>query len=114
MNLRYHKSLTPQKWETFPFSRQILMIANELNRAGNWIRKDDSSETKNCYERAIELLWLTVETLKEKRKLRELLRFRGLVARSYLSPPLNVAENEKLSAVLLTLDPKSYNILYKK
>ncbi len=112
MNFRFHKTLTLEKWKTFPFSRQILMIANELNRAGNWIMKSDPSEVKNCYERAIELIWLTVEALENKRKLRELLRLRGLVAYSYLFPPALASENQKMTNVLLTLDPEAFKILH--
>jgi hypothetical protein len=111
LSLRFHKTLTPEKWKSYGYSRQILMVANELNRAGHWITKKDPQEAKNCYERALELLFLTVEVLENKRKLRELLRFRGLVAASFLSAPAFASENQKLTNVLLTLDPASFNML---
>jgi hypothetical protein len=114
MNLRYHKTLTPEKWKSYGFSRQILMVANELNRAGNWIEKNDMQEAKNCFERALELLWLTVETLENTRKLRELLRFRGVVAYLYLSPSQSIVQNKKMNDALLSLDPLSYNMLHPK
>jgi hypothetical protein len=111
MILKYHKTLTPEKWKAYSFSRQILMIANELNRAGNWIVKNDYAEVKRCYERALELLWITVEALENKRKLRELLRFRDLVAFFYLTPPDISLENDKIINVLITLDADSYRLL---
>jgi hypothetical protein len=111
MVLKYHKTLSLEKWNSFPFSRQILMIANELNRAGVWIGKNDFQEAKLCYERALELLWLTISVLKDKKKLRELLRFRGIVAFSYLHVPTNITENKKMMKALSLFDKESYCLL---
>ena len=52
MNLKHHKTLTKEKWLTFPFYKQVIMIANEMNRAGKWIEKNDFLEVRYCYERA--------------------------------------------------------------
>jgi hypothetical protein len=111
MVLKHHKTLSIEKWSTFPFSRQILMIANELNRAGVWIGKGDFLEVKLCYERALELIWLTVPGIKNFRKLRELLRLRGVLAYRYLNVPGDVNENKKMMNALLLLDKDSYNLL---
>jgi hypothetical protein len=111
MDLKHHKTLSPEKWSSFPFSRQVLMIANELNRAGVWIGKGDPAEAKLCYERALELMWLTISVLVEKRKLRELLRFRGVLALSYLNIPCEVKENAAMLKALLLLDKDSYRLL---
>jgi hypothetical protein len=111
MGLKHHKTLSPEKWSSFPFSRQVLMMANELNRAGVWIGKNDPVEAKLCYERALELMWLTVSVLVEKRKLRELLRLRGVLALSYLNVPCEVKENAAMLKALLLLDKDSYRLL---
>ena len=71
MNLKHHKTLTKEKWSRFPFYKQIIMIANEINRAKNWIIKGDIDEVKNCYEKALELIDLTVAVLVNKKVLRE-------------------------------------------
>ena len=55
MELKYHRELTIERWRGFPFFKQILMIATELNRAGKWIEAEDFHEVKRCYERALEL-----------------------------------------------------------
>lgn len=57
------------------------MIANELNRAKNWIEKNDLEEVNNCYERALELLDLTVEITKSGNRLREYLRLREMIGK---------------------------------
>jgi hypothetical protein len=131
MKLKYHRTLTEEKWSKFPFSKQIIMIANELNRAKNWLIKNDLAEVKNCYERAFELLDLTINTtankyllLKEnkyKNQLRELLRFREMFAEQYIKvckQKITVHKMEqKLSVmynVLLLLNKDVYNLLVNK
>lgn len=88
----------------FPFFQQILMIANELNRAINWIKRGDFSETKLCYERAFELIYLTAVCLREENKLRELLRVKEMLALYYLQNRPIPEENSKLLKALLLLD----------
>lgn len=87
------------------------MIANELNRAKNWLEKKDLSEVKLCYERAIELLCLTIEVLKEKRKLKELLRFKEMLAMQYSDNFARPKENLDLLRVLVSLDKDSFAML---
>jgi hypothetical protein len=110
MNLKYHKTLSPEKWKTNSFSRQILMIANEINRAGIWTKKNDLVEAMHCYARALELIRLTVEVLEKRKILREILRFRDIVACSYLKPP-DIQKNVKMKNVLLAFDPECYRLL---
>ena len=47
MKLKYRKGLTVERWKEFPFFKQILMIATELNRAGKWIKAGDFDECTN-------------------------------------------------------------------
>ena len=113
MNLKQHKTLTEEKWAQFPFYKQLLMIANELNRAKNWIIKGDSEEVRNCYERAFELIDLTVSVSVRRKALRELLRFREMLAEVYIKKQLDLKLNQKLFHVLLLLDKDAYNLLVK-
>lgn len=111
MKLNYHQNLTLERWATFSITRQILMIASEINRAGSWIAKNDFSEVKLCYERAMELLYLTIATLKDKKKLRELLRFKEMLAMLYIKDSPDINENSSLLKVLVLLDKNSYLLL---
>ncbi|MBI5682133.1 MAG: hypothetical protein HZC45_03035 [Deltaproteobacteria bacterium] len=111
MNLKYHKTMTKEKWRSFPFYKQILMIANELNRAGNWIEKGDFVEVRYCYERAFELLYLTIATLSRKNKLRELVRFKETLAGLYIKKIPIIKENLSLLNVLVSLDKDSFSFL---
>ena len=49
----WHNSLK-ERFIEFPVHQHLLMICNELNRAGNLL--NDTQEYKNCLERALELL----------------------------------------------------------
>ncbi|KKK83509.1 hypothetical protein LCGC14_2792680 [marine sediment metagenome] len=91
--LKLHKNLESAKWQKFSMKQRELMIANELNRAKNWIEKNDLQEVNNCYERALELLDLTVEITKSGNRLREYLRLREMMGKLYIEkkgrPKLN-------------------------
>ena len=106
--LKLHRNLNRKKWQTFNRYQQILMVANELNRAKNWIIKGDLEETNNCYERAFELLDLTISVVTRRSLLKELLRFREMLATQYISKEKDNLLNQKLFDVLLSLNKDSY------
>ena len=111
MILKYHKTLTKEKWNTFPFYKQLIMIGNELNRAKNWIENNDAEKVKNCYERAFELFYLTIVCLKDMRKLRELLRAKEMLGTLYAEKMPDINENTALLRALLSLDKDSFTCL---
>ncbi len=114
MKLKEHKNLTPERWNDFPHHQRILMIANELNRAKNWLKKKDYTEVKNCYERAFELLDLTIETSKKEGELRELLRFREVLAELYIQKEPKIKENNELYQILLLFDKDAFLALHNQ
>lgn len=104
-----HTHLTPEKWSSFSRDQQILMIANELNRAKNWGEKKDFNKVSSCYERALELIDLTVDCSTNTTFTRELLRYRELLAMIY-------KQNEHtfdniLYRILLSMNVYSFNIM---
>jgi len=111
MILKYHQTLTEEKWNTFPFYKQLIMIGNELNRAKNWIENNDAEKVKSCYERAFELFYLTIVCLKDMRKLKELLRAKEMLGALYMEKTPNLNENVALFRALLCLDKDSFACL---
>jgi hypothetical protein len=111
IELKQHRALTPEKWNTHPFSRQLLMIANELNRAQHWIEQGDRQEVQQCYIRAYELLYLTVEVLQDKRYLRELLRGREVLGALYSAETPDADENKQLMKQVIALHKDSFSML---
>jgi hypothetical protein len=105
-----HTGLTSDKWKTFSIDKQILMIANEMNRAKNWIEKKDFEKVLHCYERAFELIDLTVDSSKNRSLINELMRVRELLATEYIHRADNSEQNMKIFKVLLSLNLESYNI----
>jgi len=101
--LALHKHLTLKKWERFGLKQQLLMIANELNRAQNWIEKNDTEEVNNCYERAMELLDLTIAMKYRKNRMRELLLAREVLAGLYIEKQKNGKTNRLLKEIIIKL-----------
>ncbi|MCM8795903.1 MAG: hypothetical protein NC928_04395 [Candidatus Omnitrophica bacterium] len=70
---KWHKTITKEKWAGFSLKEQILMIGSEILRAKNWLEHKDIETTLICYERAMELIDLTVTQGDLSLKIRKLL-----------------------------------------
>jgi hypothetical protein len=90
-----HAALTVERWARFTLDQQILMIANEMNRASNLGGEHEAALRRSCYERVLRLVDLTVQVQQKRTLRRELLRWRDLVAAIYAghvdAPPPNAA-----------------------
>ena len=100
-----HASLTPERWAGFGRDQQILMIANEMNRASRLFGAADRGRLSNAYERVLRLADLTVEVQPSRSLRRELMRWRELAGGVYLDPDLEA--HRQLFRVLLLLTPAS-------
>lgn len=63
------------RWFKFSLVEQMANIGSEIGRAINWKKKDNET-SKIFFERGLELLDMTIEDLKNKKRLKELLRVR--------------------------------------
>jgi hypothetical protein len=79
--------MTPERWQSYPIDRQILMVGSEFARAKNLMRDRVDAEVVQCYERAMELLDLCADDPKWRSRLKELLRFREVLGESFLELP---------------------------
>jgi|CXWL01.1.fsa_nt_gi hypothetical protein len=100
-----HGSLSLERWRTFAVDQQILMIANELNRAAKLAGAANRDRLRNGYERALALTDLTVQAGPRPGLLRELLRWRDLLAALYLGAELDAPAHRALLRALLRLHP---------
>jgi hypothetical protein len=103
--LTQHSSLSPERWARFPREHQILMIANEMNRATNLMDADDRRSRNLAYERILRLVDLTVEVNPQRTLRRELLRWREVVAELYVENEPNVETHLSALRCLLQLSP---------
>jgi hypothetical protein len=100
-----HSSLTLERWSAFSRDQQVLMIANEMNRAGKLFAPGDRDRLRHAYERVLRLADLTTEAQPSRSLRRELRRWRELAAEAYLEP--GVERHRALLRALLLLTPAS-------
>ncbi|MCX7956785.1 MAG: hypothetical protein N2643_02685 [Endomicrobia bacterium] len=72
----YHKDLAEGRWFNFLLVEQMANVGSEVLRAVSWKNKGELEYSKKAIERALELLYLTIEDLKNKKfsTLKELTR----------------------------------------
>ncbi len=78
MNVQ-HKDLAAGKWNSLSFFEQMANVGSEVERAMKWREKGNSQYSQMAFERALELLDLTVADKKNKTRLKELLRLREIL-----------------------------------
>jgi len=103
--MRQHATLTPERWGRFSLDQQILMIANEMNRASKLMEAPDRERLRKALARVLELVDLTIEVATRHALRRELLRWRDLVARLYVEEAPEAGDLLAAFRVLLTLTP---------
>jgi len=72
----YHKDLTQQRWNGFSTYEQMANIGSDVFRAIKWKNKSEEKSARLAFERALELIDLTVEDPKNLKRLDEILRVR--------------------------------------
>lgn len=84
VNKSQHHGLTRERWSSFSTAQQILMIANEMNRAKRLFSPLDKNGLALCYERVLYLTDLAIQLNLSRGLRRELLRWRDCAAREYI------------------------------
>ena len=100
-----HDGLTPERWASFTFDQQILMIGNEMNRARKLFTAEDRPLLDKCYERILRLVDLTADSVSKPTARRELLRWRDVVASLYVSSASRADEHDAAFRCLLRFTP---------
>lgn len=70
-----HKSLAAGRWQQLSLAEQLGNIGSEVNRALKWKNKDPKL-CEGALLRALELLDLTIQDLRWRKRLKELIRVR--------------------------------------
>ena len=82
MNIQ-HKELAAGKWNNLTFCEQMANIGSEVERAISWNKKNNLEYARLAFERALELLDLTLSDRRNGLRLRELARLREVLADSF-------------------------------
>ena len=78
MNVQ-HKELAAGRWKESSFLEQMANVGSEVERALNWRAKNNIAYSRQAFERALELMDLTLESAKSLARLRELARVREAI-----------------------------------
>lgn len=100
-----HSTLSPERWAGFPLDQQILMIGNEMNRAAGLMTVQDAARRQSAYARVLQLTDLTIDTRPRPALLRELLRWRDVVAALYLREDGDPGTHREAFRCLLRFTP---------
>jgi hypothetical protein len=81
-----HKDLAAGRWRTLPFLEQMANVGSEVSRTIIWKKKENPNYYNRAFERALELLWLTIDDPKNhtRGRLRELTRTREALIDHFL------------------------------
>jgi len=71
-----HKSLSQGRWKQMSFLNQMANIGSEVERALKWKEKGNNSYSMNAFERALELLDLTLDSVNTFPRRKEVARVR--------------------------------------
>ncbi len=75
-----HQQLASGRWNEMELFDQMANIGSEVERAIKWKNKRNQVYCVMAFDRALELLDLTIADKKNKKHLRELLRLREMLA----------------------------------
>lgn len=75
-----HKDLAAGRWQELSFFEQMANIGSEVERTVKWRQKGNHEYARLAFERALELLDLTIQDIKNKTRLREVVRVREALA----------------------------------
>ncbi|MDD5174302.1 MAG: hypothetical protein PHV48_05715 [Candidatus Omnitrophica bacterium] len=71
-----HKELAAGRWKDLSFCEQMANIGSEIERTLIWRAKSNVAYSRNAFERALELVDLTLETVSGYARLKEIARMR--------------------------------------
>lgn len=71
-----HKTLLPDRWFELSLVEQLANVGSDIERTIQWRKKGNLEYSQQAFERALELIDLTVADPKNKKRLKEVLRVR--------------------------------------
>jgi len=74
-----HKDLAAGRWSQLSFLEQMANIGSEVERALNWRIKKNADYSQKAFERALELIDLTLDNDKNYAHLKEVARMREAI-----------------------------------
>ena len=74
-----HQELAAGRWKELTFPEQMANIGSEVERAIHWKSKNNNPYSQKAFERALELVDLTLDSTNEFPRLKEVARMREML-----------------------------------
>jgi len=75
-----HKSLASGRWLELSLVEQLANVGTDIERTIQWKKRGSLDDSQKAFERAFELLGLTIADPKNRKRLKELVRVREALA----------------------------------
>ena len=79
-----HAELANGRWDKMSLLEQMANIGSEVERAFHWKEKNNPDRSMKAFERALELLDLSLDSPKNKFRLKEIARSREFLVDTFL------------------------------
>lgn len=90
-----HKDLANGGWAKLSFYEQMANVGSEIERAIKWKNKNNAEYSRMAFERALELLDLTIDNETVKSHFKELLRLREVLVDYFAFDNIYCSSDEK-------------------
>ncbi|OPL10653.1 MAG: hypothetical protein AVO34_10280 [Firmicutes bacterium ML8_F2] len=74
--MNVHRDLASGRWFGLPLVEQMANIGMDIDRCIRWKQKGEPFYSRAAFDRALDLIYLTVEDPKNRNRLKEILRAR--------------------------------------
>ncbi|MBI2775539.1 hypothetical protein HYX58_06020 [Candidatus Dependentiae bacterium] len=74
-----HDGLAAGRWFELPLVEQLANVGSDIERTIRWRDKGNLEYSRDAFERALELLFLTVADPKNRKRLKEIVRAREML-----------------------------------
>lgn len=74
-----HKELAAGKWFKFSLMEQLAHVGSDVERIIRWRNQGDMELSRQAFERALELIYLTIADPKNRKRLKEIVRMREVL-----------------------------------
>lgn len=75
-----HKEMAAGRWQAMSLMEQLANVGSEVSRALNWRAKQNADYSLLAFERALELIDLTIACPAHRHRLKEIVRMREILA----------------------------------
>lgn len=75
-----HKDLASGRWQSLSLVEQMANIGSEIERTIKWRQKGNLEYSRLAFDRGLELLDLTIQDIKNRFRLKEIVRVREALA----------------------------------